>query len=151
LGRKYASGLPAAIGGAHIAVLARQYRTSRARTVDTEIAQCAWIAIVAEGNHRDAYAPTEPIARIFRTRIFIVAIDGLSNTNTRLTVVPHRTHVSVKALAFIEQFMTAPISPCAGIDRAVVPIVTRILVCQAVAIIIHPIAGLFGWWCRRTS
>ena len=134
--------LTATVVGARVSIVAGKARASCACTVLAQIAQRTRVPVVAKGNHILKGTSAKSVATIHGAWIVIVAVDRCSDTDPLFAMVGDGANITVQAFALVDRFVDASGFTGATIYRAVVSIVARTLICQAVAIIVDSVTGL---------
>ena len=144
---KDTAGLAATVVSACVSVVAGKNSTAGALPLRTKITQGARISVIAGLNNRFKGTSAEAVATVHRAWIIVVTIDGGTDADTFFAVVSYGAGVTVQTLPFHKRLMLAAPLSFAGINGAVVSIVTRPIIRQAVAIVVEAITDLGHRFC----
>jgi hypothetical protein len=114
----------------------------------------AWVLVIARFLVRRVFTPSSVSTNVVRTRVAVVAFDGVAEARPIDTVVGHRTGISVFAGTGRQDVVDAAVLPGTLVRGAVVVVVAQVDVVPAhkhgfvdviVTVVINAVTGFLGW------
>jgi hypothetical protein len=87
-------------------------------------------------------AATQAVAAVDGAGVLIGAVHSLAYADALFAMIRDGAGVTVKAFAFCQGLVGAAARPLAGVDGAVVTVVTGPVICQAVAVVVDAVTLL---------
>ena len=125
-----------------------RYRKAGADALATVVVHGAGVVIVAGGEVVDEEATACGVAAVVGAGIVVVAFDGRAHAVALFAVVGEGTDVAVVAVGTREGFVGATQFRVAGVFGAVVAVVARKVIDQAVAVVVKTVALFQRRRCR---